>query len=88
MTRFFQTTLLATCLLVTTLFVGGCSSTITSSDLRSDPTPELYSASRGSDTYYNNRALVRNNTWRQIHDDWANIWLEGRNQRLTRYTLP
>ena len=88
MTRLTQTTLLMTGLFVVTLFAGGCASTITSADLRSDPNPELYSVSRTEEHYYNYRALVRDNTWRQFHDDWATIWLENRNLRLTRYTLP
>ena len=88
MNRLSQTTLLLTGLFVFTLFAGGCSQTITSSDLRDDPNPELYSASRTEEHYYNYRALVRDNTWRQIHDDWAMIWLENRNHRLTRFVLP
>ena len=88
MTRLIQTPLLIAALFVSTLFVGGCSSTVTNADLRSHPMPELYSVSRTEAHFYNYRALVRDNTWRQIHDDWATIWLESRNQRLTRYTLP
>lgn len=88
MIRLTQTAVLATGLFAVALLSGGCSSQMTSSDLRSDWTPELHSAAHSEEQYDNFRSRHRHNTWRQIHDDWALIWLEDRNLRLTRYTLP
>ena len=88
MTRLTRTLLLALGLSAATLFTGGCSSDISSADLRSDGTPELLSSTRSSEQYYNKRAIVRDNTRRQLYDDWALIWLEDRNLKLSRYTLP
>lgn len=88
MTRQLCTSLLTTGLIATVLIAGGCSSTITSSDLRKDWSPELYSVAQSEEQYYNSRTIRRNNTWRQIADDWSMIWLENRNLRMTKYTLP
>lgn len=88
MTRLSRSALLVAGLFAVTLFLGGCSNTLTSSDLRADETPELMSVTRSEETYFNNRNRIRDNTWRQIYDDWSMIWLEDRNLRLTRYTLP
>ena len=87
MKRTLRSTLLAAALLTVTV-LGGCSSSITSHDLRRDWTPELDSTALSFEEYYNERTIRRDNYKRQILDDWANIWLEGRNLRLTRYTLP
>ena len=89
MKRFVPTSLLAAALLATTLFAGGCStSNIGSADLRSNWTPELDSVAMSDEQFDNFRSRHRHNTWRQINDDWAMIWLEDRNNKLTRYTLP
>lgn len=87
MTR-FAPTLLATALIATTLLAGGCQRTIDSRDLRDNWTPELKSVAMSGEELRNYRSRHRHNTWRQIHDDWAAIWLEDRNIGLTRYTLP
>ena len=78
---------LAMALLATTLLTG-CSSTIDSEALRDNWTPELLSTAQTEEQYWNSRTIYRDNTVRQIHEDWANIWFEGRNLRLTRYALP
>lgn len=83
-----RTALLAPCLLAVTLLVGGCNNTLTSTDLRNNWTPELYSVTQSEEEFTNFRSRHRHNTWRQIHDDWAKLWLEDRNMRLTEYTLP
>ncbi|MFK7790099.1 MAG: hypothetical protein AB8C95_11490 [Phycisphaeraceae bacterium] len=83
-----RTALLASCLFASTLVFGGCSNTITSDDLRDNWTPELKSVTLSEEEYDNFRSRHRHNTWRQIHDDWAMIWLENRNLRLTEYDLP
>lgn len=83
-----RTTLLASCLLVVTILTGGCTNTFTSTDLRDNWTPELQSLTLSEEEFTNFRSRHRNNTWRQIHDDWARIWLEGSNMHLTEYTLP
>lgn len=84
-----RTALLASCLLAVTLLAGGCSSNkVTSTDLRDNWTPELQSVTQSEEEFTNFRSRHRHNTWRQIHDDWAMIWLENRNIRLTEYTLP
>ena len=83
-----RTALLASCLFTITLFAGGCSNTISSSDIRDNWTPELRSTTLSGEEFTNFRSRHRHNTWRQIQDDWAMIWLENRNLRLTEYTLP
>lgn len=84
-----RTALLASCLFAVTLLAGGCSSNrVTSTDLRDNWTPELYSVTQSEEEFTNFRSRHRNNTLRQIHDDWAMIWLENRNLRLTEYALP
>lgn len=84
-----RTALLASCLLAATVFVGGCSKDrVTSTDLRDNWTPELQSMTQSEEEFTNFRSRHRHNTWRQIHDDWAMIWLENRNIRLTEYALP
>ena len=82
-----RTALLASCLLAVTLFTG-CSNTITSTDLRDNWTPELYSVTLSEEEFTNFKSRHRNNTWRQVHDDWAALWLVNRNMRLTEYNLP
>lgn len=82
-----RTALLASCLLAVTLFTG-CSNTVTSSDLRDNWTPEVKSVTMSHEELTNFRSRHRHNTWRQIHDDWAAIWLENRNMRLSEYDLP
>ena len=82
-----RTALLASCLLAVTLLTG-CSNSVTSRDLRDDWTPELKSTTMSDEEFTNFRSRHRHNTWRQIQDDWAMIWLENRNIRLTEYTLP
>lgn len=89
MNRAMRLTLVATALFAVTLLAGGCSSSkIDSSALRNDWTPELDATAMSSEQYYNKRTIHRNNLKRQIWDDWANIWFEGRNQRLTKYPMP
>lgn len=83
-----RTALLASCLFASTLFVGGCSNKITSDDLRDNWTPELYSVTQSHEDFTNFKSRHRHNTWRQIHDDWARIWLVDRNLRLSEYNLP
>ena len=82
-----RTALLASCLLAVTLFTG-CSSSITSTELRDNWTPELYSTTLSEEEFTNFKSRHRHNTWRQLHDDWATLWLVNRNIRLTEYTLP
>ena len=82
-----RTTLLASCLLAVTLFTG-CSNTITSTDLRDNWTPELYSVTLSEEEFTNFKSRHSHNTWRQLHDDWAGLWLQNRNLRLTEYNLP
>lgn len=83
-----RTALLASCLVASSFMVVGCSNTITSDDLRDNWTPELKSMTLSDEDFTNFRSRHRHNTWRQIHDDWATIWLENRNIRLTEYTIP
>lgn len=85
-----RTALLASCLFAVTLLAGGCSSNdrVSSTDLRDNWTPELYSVTQSEEEFTNFRSRHRNNTLRQIRDDWAMIWLENRNLRLTEYALP
>ena len=82
-----RTTALASALLAVTLFTG-CSSTIESSDLRDNWTPELKSLTMSDEELKNFRSRHNHNTIRQIHDDWSQLWLVNRNLRLTEYTLP
>jgi hypothetical protein len=82
-----RTALLASCLLAVTVLTG-CNNTVKSSDLRSNWTPELKSVTLSEEELANFRSRHRHNTWRQIHDDWATLWLENRNIRLTEYNLP
>ena len=88
MNRLIRTSLLALGLFTSTLLVGGCNSTIESSDLCEDWTPELDSVAMSEEQFKNFRSRHRHNTWRQVNDDWAMIWLEDRNMKLNRYTLP
>ena len=83
-----RTALLASCLFASTLVIGGCSNKITSDDLRDNWTPELYSVTLSNEEFTNFKSRHRHNTWRQVHDDWARIWLVDRNLRLTEYNLP
>jgi len=85
-----RTALLASCLFASALFVAGCAnkSTVTSDDLRDNWTPELQSVTQSNEEFTNFKSRHRHNTWRQIHDDWARIWLVDRNLRLTEYALP
>ncbi|MGB0768005.1 MAG: hypothetical protein ACPGYV_09875 [Phycisphaeraceae bacterium] len=83
-----RTALLASCLIVAASFGTGCSSSLSSNDLRNNWTPELYSVTQSEEEFTNFRSRHRHNTWRQIRDDWAMIWLEHRNIRLTEYDLP
>lgn len=88
MTCTLRLTLLATALMTVTV-LGGCnSSSIDSESLRDNWTPELASSTESYEEYYNARSRRRNNAKRQILDDWSNIWLEGRNIRMTPYVLP
>jgi len=88
MKRCFASTLLITGLFAVTLMTGCSSRNIDSEELRDNWTPELHSTAATYDQYYNDRTIYRTNTMRQIYDDWANIWFEGRNLRMTRYPLP
>lgn len=83
-----RTALLASCLLAVTLLAGGCSNTLTSTDLRNNWTPELQSVTLSEEEFTNFRSRHRHNTWRQIHDDWARVWFQDSNMNLTEYTLP
>jgi len=86
-----RTALLASLLLTVTVLATGCSSSkqsVTSDDLRDNWTPELQSVTLSHEDFTNFRSRHRHNTWRQIHDDWARIWFEDRNLRLTEYNLP
>ena len=87
MTRCMHLTVLLTALFAVTLLTG-CSSSLDSRDLRSDWTPELHSTNATYDQYWNDRTIYRTNMKRQIKDDWANIWFEGRNMRMSRHPLP
>lgn len=82
-----RTALLASCLLAVALFTG-CSNTITSTDLRDNWTPELYSVTLSEEEFTNFKSRHGHNTWRQLHDDWAGLWFKSRNMRLTKYNLP
>ena len=89
MTRPTTTTaLLATGLFALTLLAGGCKSEFDSADLRSDWTPELQSVSMSDEQFKNFTSRHRHNTTRQLYDDWAMIWLEDRNLKLTKYVMP
>jgi outer membrane murein-binding lipoprotein Lpp len=79
--------LLASCLVAATV-LSGCSNSISSSDLRDNWTPEVKSLTMSHEELTNSRSRHRHNTWRQIHDDWATLWFENRNLRLTEYNLP
>lgn len=84
-----RTALLASCLFAVTLIATGCSSNrVTSDDLRDNWTPELQSVTLSEEEFTNFKSRHEHNTKRQIHDDWARIWLVDRNLRLTEYTLP
>jgi len=83
-----RTALLASLLVIATVLATGCSSQITSDELRDNWTPELQSVTMSHEELMNFRSRHRHNTWRQIHDDWARIWFENRNMRLTEYNLP
>ena len=82
-----RTALLASCLLAVTLFTG-CSNTITSTNLRDNWTPELYSVTLSEEEFTNFKSRHQHNTWRQLHDDWAGLWFQSRNMKLTEYNLP
>lgn len=87
MTRTLHLSLLASLLLTLTV-LGGCSSSPDSQELRGNWSPELYSAAETYDQYWNDRTIHRTNYVRQIHDDWAGIWFENRNLRMTRFAMP
>ena len=83
-----RTALLALMLTTGTVLATGCTSRITSDELRDNWTPELKSVTLSHEELTNFRSRHRHNTWRQIHDDWAKLWFEDRNLRLTEYDLP
>jgi hypothetical protein len=84
-----RTALIASCLLASTLVFVGCGQQrVTSDDLRDNWTPELQSVTQSNEEFTNFKSRHAHNTWRQIHDDWARIWLVDRNLRLTEYNLP
>ncbi len=88
MNRLTSTALLALSLFAFVLFAGGCQSELKSSDLRSNWTPELKSLTQSDEQYANFRSRHRHNNWRQAYDDWAMIWLEDRNMKMTDYIIP
>ncbi|MFI4859144.1 MAG: hypothetical protein ACIAXF_00540 [Phycisphaerales bacterium JB063] len=65
----------------------GCN-TITSADIRDDPTPELYSQAMSLEEYKNDRAIHRHHAWRTIHDDLARLFLFDKNTQLTPWPTP
>lgn len=88
MIRSTRSLLLATGLFAITLLAGGCESSFDSADLRSDWTPELQSTAMSDEQFDNFTSRHRHNYTRQVYDDWAMIWFENRNLKLTEYVMP
>ncbi|MEM9416222.1 MAG: hypothetical protein AAGA29_12215 [Planctomycetota bacterium] len=65
----------------------GCN-TITSADIRSDPTPELYAQALSGEEYKNDRAIHRHHAWRTMHDDIARLFFFDKNTQLTPLPTP
>lgn len=70
-----------------TALLSGCN-TITSADIRRDPTPELYSQALSGEEFRNDRAIHRHHAWRTLRDDWARLWLYDKNTNLTPWPVP
>lgn len=70
-----------------TVFLTGCSS-ISSADIRRDPTPELFSQTNSREQFRNQRAMARNHAWRTMWDDLARIGLHDKNTQLTPWPTP
>jgi len=86
MTRAARLSVLAM-ILTATAVLGGCG-TITSADIRSDPTPELYSQALTRTQFRNDRAIHQHHAWRTARDDWARIWMYDKNTQLTPLPTP
>lgn len=73
--------------LTATALLGGCN-TITSADIRDDPTPELYSQTQTYEQFRNDLVIHRHHAWRTIHDDLARMFFVDKNTRMTPYPVP
>ena len=73
--------------LTATALLGGCS-TITSRDIRSDPTPELYAQAHSYTEFRNDVEIHRAHAWRTLHDDLARLFFVDKNTRLTPLPTP
>jgi len=74
-------------ILTATAVLGGCN-TISSSDIRSDPTPELYSQAMTRTQFRNDRAVHQHHGLRTLRDDWARIWMYDKNTQMTPWPVP
>ena len=86
---FRATRLFSLCLglAATALFLGGCS-TITASDIRSNPTPELYSQNLTDEQFRNMQAIHVHHAWRTMYDDWSRLWMYDKNTEMTPWPVP
>ncbi|MEM6551881.1 MAG: hypothetical protein AAF750_07115 [Planctomycetota bacterium] len=66
----------------------GCSSKVTSGDIRSNPSPELYSTAKTHEEHRNDVAQVVDWNVRSMRDDWNRLLLLERGSRLTLYPAP
>ncbi|MEM1211413.1 MAG: hypothetical protein AAGI68_03860 [Planctomycetota bacterium] len=66
----------------------GCSSKITSGEIRANPSPELYSTAETYEELRNDTAQVNDWNIRSLRDDWTRLWLMDRGSRLTVYPSP
>jgi len=87
MIRAFRIFSLCLGLTAATVFLGGCN-VISASDIRSDPTPELYTQNQTRDQYLNMQAIHVHHAWRSARDDWSRIWLYDKNTELTPWPVP
>ncbi|MEM6393128.1 MAG: hypothetical protein AAF797_10180 [Planctomycetota bacterium] len=66
----------------------GCSSKITSSDIRANPSPELYTTAHTLEEYRNDKAQTLDWYVRSLRDDIDSVLLLDRPSRLTIYPAP
>lgn len=66
----------------------GCTSQITSGDIRSNPSPELYTTAKTAEENRNDIAQVLDWNARTLRDDVNRLLLIDRPSRLTIYPAP
>ncbi|MDX2118720.1 MAG: hypothetical protein SFY96_11105 [Planctomycetota bacterium] len=75
----------------TALVSGGCSSNPgpgeTISDLRWNPTPEMWTMGRSKVQDSNDDVIAINGNLRQLNTDWKRLWLSDRPSIMTEYPL-